>query len=130
MLADDMLGRSRETPGDPLYAAAFAAMERDPNQLPVVLDDAGAVVGYLQITFIPGLSLKGMLRGQIESVRIAASRRGQGLGRVLLGWAIEECRRRGCGMVQLAMNKSREDTLRFYKSLGFVASHEGLKLGL
>jgi GNAT superfamily N-acetyltransferase len=130
MLADDMLGRSRETPGDPVYAAAFAAMERDPNQLPVVLDDAGAVVGYLQITFIPGLSLKGMLRGQIESVRIAASRRGQGLGRVLLGWAIEECRRRGCGMVQLAMNKSREDTLRFYKSLGFVASHEGLKLGL
>jgi GNAT superfamily N-acetyltransferase len=130
MLADDMLGRSRETPGDPVYAAAFAAMARDPNQLPVVLDDAGAVVGYLQITFIPGLSLKGMLRGQIESVRIAASRRGQGLGRVLLGWAIEECRRRGCGMVQLAMNKSREDTLRFYKSLGFVASHEGLKLGL
>jgi GNAT superfamily N-acetyltransferase len=130
MLADDMLGRSRETPGDPVYAAAFAAMERDPNQLPVVLDDVGAVVGYLQITFIPGLSLKGMLRGQIESVRIAASRRGQGLGRVLLGWAIEECRRRGCGMVQLAMNKSREDTLRFYKSLGFVASHEGLKLGL
>jgi GNAT superfamily N-acetyltransferase len=130
MLADDVLGQSREAPGDPVYAEAFAAMERDPNQLPVVLDDAGEVVGYLQITFIPGLSLKGMLRGQIESVRIAASRRGQGLGHVLLTFAIEECRRRGCGMVQLAMNKTREDTLRFYESLGFVASHDGLKLGL
>jgi len=130
MLADDMLGQSREAPGDPVYGDAFAAMERDPNQLPVVLDDGGEVVGYLQITFIPGLSLKGMLRGQIESVRIASSRRGQGLGHVLLTWAIEECRRRGCGMVQLAMNKTREDTLRFYKSLGFVASHDGLKLGL
>ena len=133
MLADDVLGRTREDAGPPLnpvYAEAFSAMERDPNQLPVVLEDEGAIVGYLQLTFIPGLSLKGMLRGQIESVRIASSRRGQRLGHVLLEWAIAECRRRGCGMVQLAMNKSREDTLRFYKSLGFVASHDGFKLTL
>jgi len=133
MLADDMLGQSREDAGPPLnsvYVQAFAAIERDPNQFPAVLEEEGEVVGYLQLTFIPGLSLKGMLRGQIESVRIAASRRGQKLGHVLLQWAIEECRRRGCGLVQLAMNKSRADTLRFYKSLGFVASHEGFKLAL
>ena len=95
-----------------------------------VLEDAGEVAGYLQLTFIPGLSLKGMLRGQIESVRIAASRRGRGFGHVMLTWAIEECRRRGCGLVQLTMHKSRDDTLRFYESLGFVASHEGFKLNL
>jgi len=130
MLADDVLGQSREAPGDPAYESAFAAIECDPNQFPAVLEDAGEVVGYLQLSFIPGLSLKGMLRGQIESVRIASSRRGQGFGHVMLEWAIAECRRRGCGMVQLSMNKSREDTLRFYKSLGFVASHEGLKLTL
>jgi ribosomal protein S18 acetylase RimI-like enzyme len=133
MLADDVLGQTREDAGSPLnpaYAAAFAALERDPNQFMAVLEDAGEVIGYLQLTFIPGLSLKGMLRGQIESVRIASSRRGQGFGHILLQWAIAECRRRGCGMVQLAMNKSREDTLRFYKSLGFVASHDGLKLTL
>jgi len=95
-----------------------------------VLEDAGEVAGYLQLTFIPGLSLKGMLRGQIESVRIASSRRGQGFGHVLLTWAIAECRRRGCGVVQLTMHKSRDETLRFYESLGFVASHEGFKLTL
>ena len=133
MLADDVLGQTREAPGpplDPAYAQAFAAIERDPNQFMAVLDDAGEVVGYLQLTFIPGLSLKGMLRGQIESVRIASSRRGQGFGHVMLKWAIDECRRRGCGVVQLAMHKSRDDTLRFYESLGFVASHEGFKLTL
>ncbi len=133
MLADDVLGQTREDAGPPLnpaYAEAFAAIARDPNQFAAVLEDAGEVVGYLQLTFIPGLSLKGMLRGQIESVRIASSRRGQGLGHVMLQWAIAECRRRGCGLVQLAMNKSRDDTLRFYKSLGFVASHDGLKLTL
>ena len=130
MLADDVLGRTRESPGDPAYAQAFAALERDPNQFMAVLEDDGKVAGYLQLTFIPGLSLKGMLRGQIESVRIAASRRGRGFGHVMLTWAIEECRRRGCGLVQLTMHKSRDDTLRFYESLGFVASHEGFKLNL
>jgi GNAT superfamily N-acetyltransferase len=95
-----------------------------------VLEDGGEIVGYLQLTFIPGLSLRGMLRGQIESVRIASSRRGGGLGHRMFEWAIAECRRRGCGMVQLAMNKSRADALRFYESLGFVASHEGFKLTL
>ncbi len=133
MLADDALGRTREDAGaslDPVYATAFAAIERDPNQFMAVLEDEGEVVGYLQLTFIPGLSVKGMLRGQIESVRIASSRRGRGLGHILLEWAIAECRRRGCGMVQLTMNKARQDTARFYRSLGFVASHEGFKLGL
>lgn len=95
-----------------------------------MLDDGGAVVGSLQLSFIPGLSLSGMWRGQIESVRIASTRRGGGLGHMMIEWAIEECRRRGCGLVQLTMNKSRQDALRFYRSLGFEATHEGFKLML
>lgn len=130
LLADDDLGKTREAPGDPCYAEAFAAIEADPNQFLAVVDDGGEIVGCLQLSFIPGLSLKGMWRGQIESVRIAASRRGGGLGHVMINWAIEECRRRGCGLVQLATNKSRTDTLRFYQSLGFEATHEGFKLKL
>ena len=133
MLADDALGSTREDVGPPLnpaYAEAFAAIDRDPNQFMAVLDEAGEAVGYLQLTFIPGLSLRGMLRGQIESVRVASSRRGSGLGRRMFEWAIAECRRRGCGMVQLTMNKSRGEALRFYERLGFVASHEGFKLPL
>ncbi|MEO3429247.1 GNAT family N-acetyltransferase [Pelagibius sp. CAU 1746] len=127
-LADDELGKTREAPGDPCYAETFAAIAADPNQFLAVVDDGGAVVGCLQLTFIPGLSLKAMWRGQIESVRIASSRRGQGLGHVMIDWAVAECRRRGCGLVQLTMNKSRTDSHRFYESLGFEATHEGFKL--
>jgi ribosomal protein S18 acetylase RimI-like enzyme len=133
MLADDDLGRNREIPGPPLepcYADAFAAVQRDPNQFLAVVDDGGAVVGCLQLSFIPGLSLKGMWRGQIESVRIASARRRSGLGRMMIEWAIGECRRRGCGLVQLTMNKTRKDSHRFYESLGFEATHEGFKLML
>lgn len=133
MLADDVLGQSREDigpPANPAYQAAFDAIMADPNQLLAVFEQAGSVVGCLQITFIPGLSRVGMWRGQIESVRVAASARGTGLGRQMFVWAIAQCRERGCGLVQLTSDKTRGDALRFYESLGFTASHEGFKLSL
>ncbi|EWY41022.1 GNAT family acetyltransferase [Skermanella stibiiresistens SB22] len=133
LLADDHLGKSREDTGSPLnpgYAAAFEAIDRDPNQMLTVVERGGQVIGCLQITFIPGLSRLGMLRGQVESVRIAAGYCGGGMGRTMLEWAIAECRSRGCGVVQLTTDKSRSDAKRFYEQLGFVASHEGMKLAL
>ena len=134
LLVDDEIGRQREAPGpppSPKYKEAFEAIDRDPNQfLAVVEEDGGALVGCLQLSFIPGLSRVGLWRGQIESVRIASSRRGGGLGRDLFEWAIGECRDRGCGLVQLTTDKARPDALRFYESLGFRASHDGLKLAL
>jgi hypothetical protein len=36
----------------------------------------------------------------------------------------------GCGLLQLTSDKQRPDAIRFYESLGFTASHEGLKLPL
>ena len=133
LLADDELGRQREQigpPPSPNYEMAFHAIEKDSNQFLAVAERDGDVVGCLQLTFIPGLSRVGLWRGQIESVRVASNLRGSGLGRQLFEWAIEACRRRGCGLVQLTTDKSRPDALRFYQSLGFTASHEGMKLDL
>ena len=133
LLADDDLGRQREQigpPPSPNYETAFHAIEKDPNQILTVAERNGEVVGCLQLTFIPGLSRVGLWRGQIESVRVASNLRGSGLGRKLFEWAIDTCRQRGCGLVQLTTDKSRPDALRFYRSLGFSASHEGMKLDL
>ena len=133
LLADDPLGATRERVADPLpacYTDAFAAIDADPRNELIVALRGGAVVGCLQLTFIPGLSRQGAERAQIESARVASSERGQGLGRVLIEWAIERARTRGCALVQLTTDKSRPDALRFYESLGFVASHEGMKLAL
>jgi GNAT superfamily N-acetyltransferase len=77
-----------------------------------------------------GLARRGSLRAQIEAVRVADGYRGRGPGGAILGWAIGEARRRGCSLVQLTSDKSRTDAHRFYERLGFVASHEGLKLAL
>jgi GNAT superfamily N-acetyltransferase len=130
LLADDELGREREDvslPSAPAYVAAFAAIDADPNQLLAVVSEGERVIGTLQLSFIPGLSRQGALRGQIEGVRIAADRRGSGLGHRVFDWAIEECRSRGCVLVQLTTDASRPDAHRFYEQLGFVASHLGYK---
>jgi GNAT superfamily N-acetyltransferase len=133
LLMDDALGKLREdlgTPLNPRYLAAFEAIERDPNQMLAVAERDGRVIGCLQISFIPGLSRLGMWRGQIEAVRVASGQRGGGLGKAMLTWAIEQCRARGCGLVQLTTDKCRPQAHRFYESLGFEASHEGMKLAL
>ncbi|MCB0014557.1 MAG: GNAT family N-acetyltransferase, partial [Anaerolineales bacterium] len=54
--------------------------------------------------------------------------RSQGIGREMFLWAIERARQRGCHLIQLTTDKARPDALRFYEKLGFVASHEGMKL--
>jgi GNAT superfamily N-acetyltransferase len=56
--------------------------------------------------------------------------RGRRLGEAMMIWAIEEARRRGCAIVQLTSDKSRHAAHRFYGRLGFVATHEGMKLRL
>ncbi|MFN4060169.1 MAG: GNAT family N-acetyltransferase [Paracoccus hibiscisoli] len=131
LLADDPLGAGREDPTDiARYRTAFDQIDADPAQLLAIAEVAGRVVGTLQLTFIPGLSRGGALRGQIEAVRVARDQRGAGVGRAMMDWAIAECRERGCALVQLTTDRARPDAHRFYDGLGFVPSHLGYKLAL
>ena len=135
LLARDQLGAGRDGIADAAdlaaYEAAFAEIDRDPAHVLVVAETAdGTVAGTMQLSVLPGLARRGSRRAQIEAVRVAESHRGQGLGSAMLGWAVAEAARRGCALVQLTTDKSRPDAHRFYERLGFVASHEGMKLGL
>lgn len=133
MLADDPLGSKREAYESPLpesYYSAFEAIDADPNNELVVACAGSRVIGVLQLTFIPYLTYRGSWRALIEGVRVDGSVRSRGIGQQLFEWAIERARQRGCHMVQLTSDKARPDAIRFYERLGFVASHEGLKLRL
>ncbi|MEV4119577.1 GNAT family N-acetyltransferase [Micromonospora sp. NPDC049645] len=131
LLADDVLGKARDfTEVDEAYEKAFADITADPRNQLIVAEQAGELVGCLQITYIPGLGRHGSERSLIESVRVRSDRRGQGLGRDLMNWAIDQARARGCALVQLTTDKTRADAHRFYLNLGFVASHQGMKLAL
>ncbi|HTG09897.1 MAG TPA: GNAT family N-acetyltransferase [Candidatus Eisenbacteria bacterium] len=133
LLADDPLGATRERYENPLpesYARAFRAIEQDANNELVVACRGERVVGVLQLTYIPSLTYQGGWRALIEGVRVDSGERSQGLGKTLFEWAIARARERACHMVQLTTDKARPDAKRFYENLGFVASHEGLKLHL
>ena len=130
LLADDPLGKNRETAVEAPYQAAFAAIAADPNHELVVAELDCRVVGCFQLSLIPGLSRRGAWRAQIESVRVDSALRGRGAGQAMMEWAIARARQRGCALVQLTTDKRRPDAHRFYARLGFVASHEGMKLEL
>jgi GNAT superfamily N-acetyltransferase len=127
LLADDLIAAGREGESD-AYLSAFKEITTDPRNELVVADVGGEVAGTLQVTYIPGLSRMGAERAQIEAVRVAAGHRGQGLGHKMIIWAIDRARERGCALVQLTSDKRRSDAIRFYESLGFEPTHEGLKL--
>ncbi|WIV21041.1 GNAT family N-acetyltransferase [Paenibacillus polygoni] len=131
LLADDKLGASRERYEKPLpkeYFLAFAKIEQQIGNSIIVAMDQDEVVGCLQLTIIPGISRLGATRGQIEGVRIDKDYRGKGVGESLFRYAINEAKTIGCEMIQLTTDKKRKDAHRFYERLGFVASHDGMKL--
>jgi len=134
MIADDELGKTRENYREPLpdeYLKAFEIINSDPSlELIVVENDKQEIIGTLQLSFLQYLTYRGGLRAQIEAVRIRKDQRGLGLGKKMLEWAINRAKERNAHMVQLTTDKKRNESVRFYESLGFVASHIGMKLHL
>lgn len=133
MLADDSLGSSREKVGDEVpdkYIQAFERICADPNQELTIVEMNGEAVATFQLSFIPGLTYQGGIRAQVEAVRTHSNYRGQGIGTKVFAYIINRAKEKGCHMVQLTTDKQRPDAIRFYETLGFTASHEGMKLKL
>ena len=132
LMADDALGQQRENFQTPLpvaYLNAFENIMADSNQeLMVVEDENQEVIGTFQLTFIQYLSYKGGIRAQIENVMVREDQRGLGIGKLMFEWAINRAKERKAHVLQLTSDKKRPRAIKFYEDLGFVASHEGMKL--
>ncbi len=132
MLADDALGKTRENFKEPLpddYVKAFEQINADPNQELIVLENEQLeIIGTLQLSFIQYLTYRGGIRAQIEAVRIRKDRRGLGIGKIMFEWAIKRAQERQAHLLQLTTDKKRPKAVKFYKDLGFIATHEGMKM--
>ena len=129
LLADDQIAAPREDgsmPPDARYAAGFDRMAAQGGRLIVMLD-GDAIVGCMQINIIHGVSALGQSVMQIEGVRVDKTRRGQGLGRLLMEYAVAQARGAGCATTQLTTRLERTEAQAFYTALGFVQSHAGFK---
>jgi len=130
MLSDDPLGKKRERYTIPLsekYLTAFEAIETDKNNEIILACYEEKIVGFFQITYIPYLTYMGKWRALIEGVRVHKSFRNQGIGKELIFRSIKLAKQNNCHLLQLTTDKKRPEAIAFYKSLGFVTSHEGMK---
>lgn len=133
LLADDELGATRERFEEPLpqsYINAFLAIEEQKGNSLLVAEENNEIIGCLQLTFIPGIARLGMTRAQIEGVRVDRRYRGKRVGEALFQYAIDLAKAHGCGLIQLTTDKNRKEAHKFYDRLGFISSHEGMKLQL
>ena len=132
MIADDELGKQRvdyKIPYPSEYLEAFDKISADENQeLIVVENEKLEIIGTLQLSFIQYLTYRGGIRAQIEAVRIRKDNRGKGIGKKMIQWAINRARERNAHLLQLTTDKKRPKAIRFYENLGFVSSHEGMKI--
>ena len=110
------------------YLRSFGAIDADPAHcLAVVEDSTGSIVGTAQLTLVPCLAAGAATRLQVEAVHVRADLRSRGLGAALMEWALARGRENGAGLAQLTSNALREDAHRFYRTLGFEATHVGFK---
>jgi len=134
MLADDELGQQRENFKTPLpqeYTDAFKSITTDENQELIVVENKDLeLIGTLQLSFIQYLTYRGGIRAQIEAVRIRKGKRGLGIGKTMFKWAINRAKERNAHVLQLTTDKKRPDAIQFYTDLGFIPSHEGMKMHL
>jgi GNAT superfamily N-acetyltransferase len=134
LLADDSLGSERERVTQPLlesYVDAFEKITASKAAQLLVVEIEGIIAATGQLNYLTYLTYQGGVRAQIEGVRVHQEYRHHGVGALLVNEMIALAKQHGCHVVQLTTNKARpEGTLAFYKKLGFIDSHVGLKLHL
>ena len=132
LLADDEFGKIRENSELPIaheYLQAFEIIDSDPNQELIVVEDKnGEIIGTLQLSFLQYLTYRGGKRAQVEAVRIRKDRRGFGVGKRMLKWTIERAKDQNAHLLQLTTDKKRLKAINFYKDLGLKETHAGMKI--
>lgn len=133
LLFDDPLGQTRENisfPLAPAYFEAFANISSSPNNEQMVLEYEGVIIGCMQISYLHHLNYQGKKIALIEGVRIHKDYQSKGFGKKMFQLALEKIKNQGCHRVELTTDKKRVRAMKFYESLGFTASHQGMKLFL
>lgn len=131
LLLEDELGKTREQLDsriDQCYTDAFHRIDSDQNQYLMVVVMGGDIIGTCHLSIMPSLTFRGATRMQIEAVRVAEKYRGQGVGEWMMRAAIDYGKSKGASIIQLTTNKSRLKAKKFYETLGFESTHEGMKL--
>lgn len=101
--AEKIFGRIQQYPDYNLYVA--------------IRDDETA--GSFALLIMDNLGHLGARSGIVEDVVVKTELQNRGIGRQMMRFAMEECRKAGCYKLTLSSNMKREKAHLFYESLGF-----------
>lgn len=104
---------------------AFRNMTSVPGYHLLVAEDDGEIAGTLVLVILPGLAHGISHWAVIEYVVVDEALRGRGIGEQLMERAADLARAARCYKIMLGSNKQRADAHRFYRRIGYKATHEG-----
>jgi GNAT superfamily N-acetyltransferase len=97
----------------------FKKMEAYPDYKIYIAISGGEVVGTFALAIMDNLAHMGTPSGLIEDVVVKTEWQGKGIGKQMMKYAMEYCKKYGCYKVVLSSNLKREKAHCFYESLGF-----------
>jgi len=103
----------------PAAESIFARMQQYPNYTVYVAVAEGQIIGAFELLIMDNLAHVGAPSGIVEDVVVHPAWRGQGIGKQMMAFALEQCRQAGCYKLALSSNRKREAAHRFYEALGF-----------
>jgi predicted N-acetyltransferase YhbS len=108
----------------------FAEIAAMPDHEFLIAEINGLAVGSIYLQIVPNLSHGAHPWAEVENLIVDGRYRRQGIGRLLLEYAVKRSREAGCYKVQLLSNKKRHEAHQFYHAMGFEDFALGLRLYL
>jgi GNAT superfamily N-acetyltransferase len=97
----------------------FRRAVANPNHAIYVADIGGVIVGTFALLVMENLAHRGAPSAIVEDVVVDEQRRGVGIGKAMMEFAMAAARSRGCYKLALSSNLRREQAHEFYRSIGF-----------
>jgi len=106
----------------------FAEISSFPGHELLVAENKGEVIGTIVLLIIPNFSHNALPWALVENVAVAQRYRRQGIGKLLIDYAIARAKEANCFRIVLSSDKRRKEAHKFYRSTGFEASALGFRL--
>ena len=97
----------------------FSRIRQYPDYRVYLAESGGKTVGTFTLLIFDNLGHGGAPSAIVENVVVYPEYRGQGLGKDMMDFAMQQAREAGCYKLALSTNAKREDAHRFYESLGY-----------
>ena len=110
------------------FRKVYAQICAMPGHDLLVAEEQGEVAGTMVLLIVPNLSHGALPWATVENLVVDRRYQRQGLGKLLMEYAVTLAREAGCYKLQLSSNKKRSEAHHFYRDLGFQASAHGFRL--